>query len=209
MPTKNSYAQAALRSFEETANAINALVANDIISIPLDIFKARLFPIVREWAVEKKTDNLIVWYNVSGGLNKRIKVMDNGNFAFYVPPPFTDIVLPKDRESVQNVAKIDSLNKLISMKEKDGETKEALMLSTKVNLLLNTESDKIQQSKHIIMLAKIWEYLGEPVSEILATAKVNLNDYDEDGSYSAKSDDTPVLDKALPNEPEEEDELSF
>lgn len=205
MSTDNTYLKSAIGSFASTAQQINDLVANDINTLPIEAFRTRLLPVLRQWAVDHNSENIVVWYNLAGGLNKRIRVTDGSGIAFIVPPPFTDVVLPKDRDSANNVSKIDAMNRLIVMKERDGETKEAMALSSQVNMLLSTTPDKLLHSKHIIMLAKIWDYMGLPVQEILAGAKVDLSEYDLDGSYIA----TDVKTVLTETDTDEEDEISF
>lgn len=202
---KTSFDHAA-EGFKRSASLINEMVASDINTVSLREFESRLLPVIREWVIERKADNILTWYIYAGSFSKRIKVIDNREFAFFVPPPFTDVILPEDRVSMAQVQKIDALNKLITMKERDGETKEALALSYQVNSMLDTKPDKLQQAKHVIMLAKMWEYLGLPVKEILADADITLSEYDSEGNYIA-TESTPI-DKGLPNDIEE-DEFEF
>lgn len=211
MSKQNNMLVSAVEAFNKNALLINDLVENDIRTISLTEFESRLLPVIKEWAVDKVSDNILLWYMYAGSFNKKVKVIDNGTVVFYVPPPFTDILLPKDRESMRNVQKIDSLNKLITMKERDGETKEAIALSEQVNLMLTTTPDKDQQAKHVIMLAKIWSYLGLPVDQILAGAKVNLEHYNEHGVFIKKyaEDAAETVSKGTPNDGPEEDEFSF
>lgn len=205
MTIDNTYLKTAVGSFASTAQQINDLVANDINTLTLEAFKSRLLPVVRQWAVKQISENIVIWYNLAGGLNKRIKVTNGSELAFYVPPPFTDVVLPKDRASAAAVSKIDAMNRLIVMKERDGETKEAMVLSNQVNTLLETTPDKLLHSKHVIMLAKIWAYVGLDVNEILAGAKVDLSEYDHNGTCVANN----VKQNLVETNPDEEDEISF
>ncbi len=170
-----------LRKFSDIANSINSHVANNIATIPESVFVSRLLPIMKEWVVEKKGDNIYLWGIAAGGISNPMIVTTSDGY-FMVPPPYNH-VRNIDATDRSEIAKIHGLSQLIRTREMNGETREAMKLSNELGKILEVDENVSTHAMYTVQLAKIWKRYNLPLEQVLADIDLDLDLYDEHGRY--------------------------
>lgn len=168
--------------FHSAVTAINQMVENSVAVISESIFTSKLLPIMKEWIVEKRGDNLHLWAIAAGGPERPIQVNLGGGDYFIVPPPYnhpTSLSASHQRENNQ----IHAISELMTRRQADGETREVMRLGSQMVEMLSTDQDIASHARYTILLAKIWERYNLPLSQVLADLVVDLNQYDREGYY--------------------------
>lgn len=192
--------------FQSAVDDLNAAHLEERQRMHEPVFSAKLLPLVRKWCVDNDSTDLKLWVHVAKGINNEIDVTDtSGTVLFVVPPPFTPVSVPTTR--LGDTSQIHGLAQLITMKERDGDSRIAMELSTQLSSLIGMESDRPNQIRHAIMLAKIWNHYKLPMSEILGTLDIDLDLFDINGYYIVK-DDKPSISQGTPHD-DEEDEFVY
>lgn len=173
-----------LKKFEDAVNVINEQANSEIRTISEPMFANKILPILQEWVVNKRGDELHLWAIYAGGIERPmvVKVPDDpkGVGYFMVPPPYNHINRIDARNPREN-RDIHSVTQLIAMKELDGETRTAMELSKKLDLLIDVDENVQSHAMYIIQLAKIWERYGLPMEQVLSDLEINLDNYDAHG----------------------------
>lgn len=192
--------------FQSAVDDLNAAFMEERHQMYEQVFQAKLLPLVRKWCVENDSTDLRLWVHVAKGINNEIDVLDgNGKLLFVVPPPFTPVSVPTTR--LGDVTQIHGLSQLITMKERDGDSRIAMELSSQLASMIGMEADRPNQIRHTIMLAKIWDHYKLPMSEILGTLDIDLELFDING-YLIATEDGPVIQQGTEHD-DEEDEFIF
>lgn len=168
--------------FHEAASAINNMVDNSIVTISESVFTGRLLPIMKEWILDKRGDNLHLWAIAAGGPERPIRVSLGSGDYFIVPPPYnhpSTLSAKHQRENNQ----IHAISELMTRRQADGETREVMRLGNQMVSLLSTEHDTASLARYTILLAKIWHRYNLPVEQVLAELNVDLSLYDREGYY--------------------------
>lgn len=171
-----------LNKFSSVATELNRVTAESIKTLPESVFVNRLLPILKEWVVEKKGDNVHLWAIAAGGIERPMIVALPNNEYLMVPPPFNHLATidaPNDREN----ATLDSINRLIRAKEMDGESRTAMQLGSQFIDTLNLSDNSGTAALYTVQLAKIWKRYNLPMEQVLADIELDLDLYDAYGRY--------------------------
>lgn len=194
-----------IESFKAAAMAINETVDNSIRTIPEAVFVAKLLPIMQEWVVEGKSDNVIAWIEAAGGTERPMMVTLSDGEYFMVPPPYnqmSSIDASDDRENNQ----IHAMTEMSVLKMLDGESRESMRLDSQITSILSKEEDIETLYKYTVQLAKIWDRYNLPVEQVLGTLNLDLDMYDVNGIYIG-GNSNPNLSKSGVDDGD--DELQF
>lgn len=181
-------AMASVEQFQGAALTINKMVSDEIKTLSEATFISKLLPIMKEWVTEGNGENVHLWAIAAGGIERPMKVIVSDVEFFMVPPPYNQLSsINPETENENN--QIHAMNKVSSMKERDGETREALKLNREISTKLYQEDDKETLVRYNIQLAKIWERYNLPVEQVLGTFNIDLDLYDVYGNYINKEQD--------------------
>lgn len=172
-------------TFQEAAQAINKMVSESIATISEAVFTTRLLPIMREWVVDKRGDNLHLWAIAAGSPESPIRVSLGDNDYFIVPPPYNHPSTLSAKHQKEN-NQIHAIAELMTRRQSDGETREVMKLGDQMVNMLSTEHDTASLARYTILLAKIWQRYGYPIEEVLSDLTIDLDMYDREGYYIDK-----------------------
>lgn len=194
-----------IESFKSAALAINEAVDNSIKTIPEAVFVAKLLPIMQEWVVEGKGDNVIAWIEAAGGTERPMMVTLSDGEYFMVPPPYNQTASINARDDREN-NQIHAMTEMSVVKMLDGESRESLKLDSQITSILTKEEDIETLYKYTVQLAKIWDRYNLPVEQVLGTLNLDLDMYDVNGLYIG-GNNNPNLSKSGVDDGD--DELQF
>lgn len=194
-----------LDNFKSAALAINESVDKSIRTISEAVFVAKLLPIMQEWVVEKKGDNVIAWIEAAGGTERPMMVTLGDGEYFMVPPPYNQMASINARDDREN-NQIHAMSEMSVVKMMDGESRESMKLDTQITTLLSNEEDTDTLYKYTVQLAKIWDRYDLPIDQVLGGLNLDLDLYDVDGLYIGGHSNKTISQDGVDDG---EDELQF
>lgn len=187
-----SYFEKSNERFREAADVINQMADAAVVTIPESVFVSKLLPIMKEWVINKRADNLHLWIIAAGGPERPIHVSLGDGEYFIVPPPYNHPGTLGARNHREN-GQIHAIAELMTRRQSDGETREVMRLGSQIEEMLSTEQDLASHARYTIMLAKVWERYELPVEQVLSDLKLDLSLYNREGYYVLKDNPSQAV----------------